>query len=101
MSLGGYRSEAVNQAVQVATHAGIVVVVSAGNSGEDSIYYSPASEPSAITVGAIDCTDNKAWWSNFGPIVDIFAPGVNITSSWPGCPSCVNTIDGTSMGEFP
>ncbi|KAF2492966.1 cuticle-degrading protease [Lophium mytilinum] len=97
MSLGGYRSEVVNQAVRVATSAGIAVAVAAGNADDDSIYWSPASEPSAVTVAAIDCTDTRADFSNYGPIVDLFAPGVNVTSSWTGCPSCHETISGTSM----
>lgn len=48
---------------------------------------SPASAPSAFTVGAIDANDNRASFSNYGSTVDIFAPGVSVLSSWIGSTS--------------
>ena len=71
---------------------------------EDADNKSPAREPLAITVGATDINDKKASFSNHGRKVDIFTPGVNITSTWiaePGKPSTnkeTKTISGTSMG---
>ena len=53
--------------------------------------------PEAITVGATDKTDTKASWSNYGTCVDLFAPGVGITSSWNSGNTATNTISGTSM----
>ncbi|KAL1839978.1 hypothetical protein VTJ49DRAFT_941 [Mycothermus thermophilus] len=99
MSLGGYKNDAVNAAVAAAVKSGVVFVVAAGNSADDSEWYSPASEPTAITVGASDFTDTVAWFSNYGAPVDIFAPGVNVLSAWIGGKDATNAIDGTSMAS--
>jgi hypothetical protein len=66
--------------VQNAVNAGFVVVVAAGNSGTDACRFSPAAAPNALTVGAIDRNDSEASFSNFGPCVDLYAPGVDIVS---------------------
>ena len=100
MSLGGSYSSAVNSAVRSTVNKGVTVVVAAGNDGADASNYSPASETSAITVGAIDSSDNRASFSNYGSLVDVFAPGVNVLSSWIGSTTSTNTISGTSMGGF-
>ncbi|KFY00242.1 hypothetical protein V490_01425 [Pseudogymnoascus sp. VKM F-3557] len=97
MSLGGTFSEAVNSAVASTIAAGVTVVVAAGNDGADASDYSPASAPNAITVGAIDNTDARASFSNFGSVLDVFAPGVDVKSAWIGSKSATNTISGTSM----
>ena len=69
----------------------------AGNENENAADSSPASVPSAITVGATDRNDRRASFSNFGDLVDVFAPGVDITSSWIGGDDTEDTISGTSM----
>jgi subtilisin family serine protease len=97
MSLGGGYSSAVNSAVRSTVSAGVTVVVAAGNSNADAANYSPASEPSAITVGATDSNDRRASFSNYGTLLDVFAPGVDILSSWIGSTTATNTISGTSM----
>ncbi|KAH6711315.1 peptidase S8/S53 domain-containing protein [Leptodontidium sp. MPI-SDFR-AT-0119] len=97
MSLGGAASSSLNTAVRNTIALGVTVVVAAGNNNANAANYSPASEPLAITVGAIDIDDNRASFSNYGSVVDIFAPGVNILSSWIGSNSATNTISGTSM----
>lgn len=97
MSLGGSKSAATNSAVAAAVSAGVTVAVAAGNSNANAANYSPASEPSAITVGAIDSKDARASFSNFGSLLDVFGPGVNILSSWIGSTTATNTISGTSM----
>jgi subtilisin family serine protease len=97
MSLGGSKSTAVNSAVKSTVSSGVTVVVAAGNSDDDAGNYSPASEPTAITVGAIDSNDARASFSNFGSLIDVFAPGVNVLSSWIGSTTATNTISGTSM----
>lgn len=81
MSLGGGYSQAVNDAVSGSIAAGITYAVAAGNGRADACAYSPASVPAAITVGATDATDARASFSNYGACVDLFAPGVSITSS--------------------
>lgn len=100
MSLGGGYSSAVNSAVKSTVSAGVTVVVAAGNSNADASNYSPASESTAITVGATDSNDARASFSNYGSLLDIFAPGVNVLSSWIGSTTATNTISGTSMGEI-
>jgi aqualysin 1 len=97
MSLGGGASSSVNQAVANAVAAGVTMVVAAGNSNADACKYSPASEPSAITVGATTNSDARASYSNFGSCLDLFAPGSAITSAWNTSPTAINTISGTSM----
>jgi subtilisin family serine protease len=97
MSLGGGFSSSVNQAVAGAVSSGVTMVVAAGNSSADACNYSPASEASAITVGATTSTDARASYSNYGACLDLFAPGSAITSAWYTSSSATNTISGTSM----
>ncbi|KAF1911490.1 subtilisin-like protease [Ampelomyces quisqualis] len=95
MSLGGVRSTAVNSAAANAVSAGVFFAVAAGNDGADAGNSSPASEPTAYTVGAIDSSDRAASFSNYGTVVDIHAPGVSILSTWNN--GGTNSISGTSM----
>jgi len=97
MSLGGGIYEALDQAVAAASAAGVTVVVAAGNEDDDACYSSPARAKSAITVGATGESDNRAWFSNWGSCVDIFAPGTEVKSSWASSDTATYTIDGTSM----
>lgn len=95
MSLGGGASATIDAAITKLTNSGIVTVVSAGNSNADACNYSPARAPSAITVGSTDRNDAKSSFSNWGPCVDIHAPGSLITSAWIGNPSQARMISGT------
>ncbi|KAF1984918.1 subtilisin-like protease [Aulographum hederae CBS 113979] len=98
MSLGGTFSQATNDAVKAAVASGLFMAVAAGNNGLPAGLYSPASEATACTVGAVGADDKKASFSNFGNVVDIFAPGVDILSTWNGVNGqLTNTISGTSM----
>jgi subtilisin family serine protease len=97
LSIGGAASSSINDAVLKLTNAGITVVAAAGNDNIDACLASPASAPSAITVGAVTSGDTKAGFSNWGSCVDINAPGVGITAGWMGSPTATNTISGTSM----
>ncbi|OIW23830.1 subtilase [Coniochaeta ligniaria NRRL 30616] len=97
MSLGGGTSTAFNNAVQAAYQAGVVTVVAAGNQARDVGADSPASAANAITVGAVDSSDQQASYSNFGRSVDIYAPGSSILSTWIGSSTATNTMSGTSM----
>jgi cerevisin len=97
MSLGGGKSLALERVVDAAVGMGIHFAVAAGNDNVDACNYSPAGAKKAITVGASTITDSMAYFSNIGPCVDIFAPGLDITSTWIGSPDATNTISGTSM----
>ena len=95
MSLGGGASTALDTAIRNLVTDGVTTVVAAGNSGRNAGNYSPARVSQAITVGASDSADNLASYSNYGAIVDVIAPGTNITSDW--FDGATNTISGTSM----
>ncbi|KAI0828114.1 alkaline proteinase [Hypoxylon sp. FL0890] len=97
LSLGGGYSSAFNNAVQSAYSAGVLSVVAAGNSATDASSTSPASAPNALTIGAIDNTWTMAYYSNYGSVVDLFAPGTDVLSAWIGSNTATNTISGTSM----
>ena len=81
LSLGGPRSPSVDQAVRAAVDAGIFVVVAAGNENTDACTQSPAAVAEAVTVAAIAQRNTRAKFSNYGPCVDIFAPGVDILTA--------------------
>ncbi|KAM3429826.1 hypothetical protein MY4824_008051 [Beauveria thailandica] len=95
MSLGGGYSASVNQAAARLQASGVFVAVAAGNDNRDAANTSPASEPSVCTVGATDSSDRRSSFSNYGKVLDIFAPGTGILSTWIG--GRTNTISGTSM----
>ncbi|KAL4808300.1 alkaline protease 1 [Aspergillus unguis] len=97
MSLGGGYSYAFNNAVEDAYDAGVLSVVAAGNDNTDASESSPASAPNALTVAASTVDNARASFSNYGDVVDIFAPGEDILSAWIGSSTATNTISGTSM----
>ncbi|KAH7137708.1 peptidase S8/S53 domain-containing protein [Dactylonectria macrodidyma] len=99
MSVGGAYTASVNTAVKAATDAGLTVVVAAGNNGDDASLYSPSSAPSAITVGAVEGTNFRTWFSNYGSLVDIFAPGSSILSSYHLSDTSSRYLAGTSMAS--
>jgi subtilisin family serine protease len=99
MSLGGGYSEALNAAVQSVIDDGVTMVVAAGNSDMDACGNSPASAAAAITVGATDANDQRASFSDYGSCVDLFAPGVDIMSSWHDSSTATATLSGTSMAS--
>ncbi len=97
MSLGGSFSQATNDAVNNLANAGVFIAVAAGNSNADACNSSPSSAANATTVAASTSTDAKASFSNYGGCVDVYAPGLNITSTWLN--GGTNTISGTSMAS--
>ncbi|WP_272976255.1 S8 family peptidase [Deinococcus geothermalis] len=97
MSLGGGVSQALDDAVNNAASKNLVMAVAGGNDNVDACTSSPARAANAITVGATDRNDARASFSNYGSCLDLFAPGVNITSTWIGSTTATNTISGTSM----
>jgi subtilisin family serine protease len=99
MSLGGGLSTALNDAVQTSIGAGVTYVVAAGNSALDACNYSPASVPAAITVGATGGTDLQASFSNWGPCLDLYAPGLNVISAWNTDDYATGSASGTSMAS--
>ncbi len=87
MSLGGAGSplnDPICAAINYAKTKGTITVVAAGNSNVDASTQIPAGCPNAITVGAVDSTLKKAYFSNYGTKTDVAAPGVNIYSSTRG-----------------
>ncbi|KAF5010345.1 hypothetical protein FDECE_3496 [Fusarium decemcellulare] len=97
MSLGGGYSASFNNAVESASSSGVLSVIAAGNEAQNAANVSPASAPSAVTVGAIDSTWTIASYSNYGTVLDIFGPGTGVLSAWYTSNSATNTISGTSM----
>lgn len=99
MSLGGGLSASLNDAVERAVAAGVVFAVAAGNENTDACNKSPASAPSALTVGATDNSDSRASYSNYGSCLDIFAPGSGITSAYYTATNAYASMSGTSMAS--
>ncbi|KAI7782771.1 hypothetical protein LA080_012962 [Diaporthe eres] len=99
MSLGGGKTNLLDQAVNAAVDAGLHFAVAAGNDNADACNYSPAAADKAVTVGASAIDDSRAYFSNYGKCTDIFAPGLSIQSTWIGSKTAVNTISGTSMAS--
>ncbi|KAF9459646.1 serine protease [Collybia nuda] len=95
--LGGGASTALDNAVSSLVASGVHVAVSAGSSNLDAGTTSPARAPGAITVGASTIADARASFSNFGSVIDVYAPGQNVISSWIGSPTATNNLSGTSM----
>lgn len=95
MSLGGSASATLDDAVRRVIADGVTMAVAAGNENTDSCTKSPARTAEALTVAASDRNDARASFSNRGTCVDLFAPGVDITSAW--LANGTNTISGTSM----
>ncbi len=97
MSLGGGISTALDNAVQNSIAAGVTYSIAAGNSNTNASNSSPARVAQAITVGATTMTDARSSFSNFGSVVDIFAPGSSILSAWRTSDTATATLSGTSM----
>jgi subtilisin family serine protease/subtilase family serine protease len=107
MSLGGTEySQSLNDAVQDAWNAGLVIVAGAGNDGTTELFY-PAAFDHVVSVGAFDEDGARAYFSNYGSWVDIAAPGNAILSTYPmsvcgvsttpGDTGCYEYLSGTSM----
>jgi len=99
MSLGGGKSPSLDDAVDAATETGLFFAVAAGNDNRDACTFSPAAAAGPITVGATAISDKRAYFSNHGKCVDVFAPGLNILSTWNSGNRSTNSISGTSMAS--
>jgi len=107
MSLGGmYHPDASSYDIAIgnSTAAGINYVVAAMNNNDDACNFEPARNPDALTIGASQIGDYRAWFSNYGDCVDLYAPGVSIlsavhTDDWSGDGSYTSSYSGTSMAS--
>ncbi|HEX6291567.1 MAG TPA: S8 family peptidase [Herpetosiphonaceae bacterium] len=97
MSLGGGANTSVDSAATNMVNRGVTTVVAAGNSNANACNYSPARASGVLTVAASASNDSKASFSNYGSCVELYAPGVSITSTWNN--GGTNTISGTSMAS--
>lgn len=97
ISLGGSYSAALNGAAAALVSSGVFVAVASGGGGDDASHYSPASEPTVCTVAASDELDRGTTYSNSGPLVDVYAPGSNVLSTWNTGPTATKVLSGTSM----
>jgi len=99
-------SQSLNQSVQEAWNAGVVIVAGAGNDGTTAPFY-PAAFDNVVSVGAFDEDHQRASFSNYGSWVDLAAPGNYILSTYPlskceeagtpGDTGCYAWLSGTSM----
>ncbi|MDR7275267.1 S8 family peptidase [Catenuloplanes atrovinosus] len=102
MSLGGGADTVLDDAVRRSIASGVTYAIAAGNGllgiiALDACTQSPARVTEALTVSATNSVDRKPGWPNYGTCVDLFAPGINITSAWSTDDTSTSTISGTSM----
>ena len=107
MSFAGEVDDTIEKAIRASmAQQGLAYVVAAGNDGVDAKDFTPARMPEAITVGATDRNDTRAVFnqgsSNWGPSIDVWAPGDDIRAAWPvddgfdGIPD-IKQLEGTSL----
>ncbi|MFJ7336171.1 S8 family peptidase [Streptomyces sp. NPDC101110] len=99
LSLGGPRNERLDAAVRASIASGVTYTVAAGNDGRPAGLSSPGGVEQAVTVGATGREDAKPAFSNHGPALDLFAPGVDITSASAVSDTARATRSGTSMAS--
>ncbi|WP_328768524.1 S8 family peptidase [Streptomyces sp. NBC_00286] len=99
MSLGGFANAQLDAAVRNSIASGVTYAVAAGNDGLPASLYSPARVQEAVTVGASDPADARASFSNWGARLDLFAPGVDVTSASNASDTAKATFSGTSMAS--
>ncbi|WAP59837.1 S8 family peptidase [Streptomyces sp. S465] len=97
VSLGGGASTSLDTAVNNSIASGVTYSIAAGNSSANAANYSPARVAAALTVGATTSADARASYSNYGSVVDLFAPGSNITAGWNSSDTATYTGNGTSF----
>jgi hypothetical protein len=112
LSLGGYtQDDTPPTASSLAIGAlpdTVVVVAAAGNNNSPERFW-PAAEPGVVSVGALDTTQSPpqvAHFSNYGPWVDVYAPGVKVYSTYlqgtylePGSPPTPESMDGWAIWD--
>ncbi|KAF8593902.1 subtilisin-like protein, partial [Ceratobasidium sp. AG-I] len=96
MSLGGTINCALDYAIKAAIAGGLHFTVAAGNNNMPASLASPANIEGANTIGAVDSSDRRASFSNYGGMVDVWAPRVEIKSAWFRSWDAERTISSTS-----
>ncbi len=96
LSLGGIRSNYLDETIRYTVGKGCVVVAAAGNDNQDTVWYSPAHLEECIVVSAVDQDEKKASFSNQGESVDVAAPGVDVVSCVPKLFFGYNLGEGTA-----
>ncbi|MER5457351.1 S8 family serine peptidase [Micromonospora sp. NPDC002389] len=97
VSLGGEADRVLDAAVKRSIDSGLTYAIAAGNENRDACKVSPARTPDAITVGATDRIDMRAYFSNYGKCLDVFAPGTGIVSARHDSNTAATAFSGTSM----
>ncbi|MFI6036385.1 S8 family peptidase [Streptomyces sp. NPDC051315] len=97
LSLGGPYNAQLDAAVRASIRSGVTYTVAAGNAGHAAALHSPAGVREAVTVGATDRRDARASFSNLGSALDLFAPGVSVTSASHTSDTGRAAYSGTSM----
>jgi subtilisin family serine protease len=97
MSLGGVKSQALDDVIQSLAAQGLNFVVAAGNNDSDACNYSPSGVANVLTVAASDREDDFASYSNYGSCVDVVAPGSSVRAAWVDGVTSTAVLSGTSM----
>lgn len=86
-------SLALQESLDLVAEKGVIAVAAAGNDASDIDY--PGAYSSTIAVGAVDVEHDLAYFSSFGPELDVVAPGLSVYSTYKG--GIYKTLSGTSM----
>ncbi|KAK4185249.1 peptidase S8/S53 domain-containing protein [Podospora australis] len=97
LTFGGSFSTAVNTAARNLVNAGIFTTAGVGSSNTNVANSSPASEPLVCAVGATSSNDVVGSFNDYGPLLDIYAPGTLITTTWNTGTTATNTLTGTTL----
>lgn len=99
LSLGGGASNTLDNAITALFNDGVLPVVAAGNETANACNASPARAARAVTVASSTAGDDRSWFSNYGPCVDLYAPGSSILSLGISSDNATVTYSGTSMAS--
>jgi aqualysin 1 len=100
VSISGRANRAVDDAMKASASSGIFYSVAAGNNGRNACNYSPARAGESngiVTTAGINKRNREPSWSNYGPCVDLWAPGTGILSTQSG--GGTDAMAGTSMAS--
>lgn len=99
MSLGGETTtQGERSAISKADVAGVVIVAATGNNGKAKVSY-PAALPTVVAVGAVDEGGKRGDFSQYGPEIDVVAPGVEVVSAVPQGTGVVSNLDVSVRGR--